>query len=76
MPNVYVIRARKAGTVYQPTEQNWFFAIPFDGASSVCYTTDMQEAKRFDSLLSADSYAAALDMESPEYSHAVDLYKP
>lgn len=30
-------------------------------------------AKQFDSLLSADSYAAALDMQYPGWSHIVEV---
>ena len=73
MPNTYIIRARRNDKAHTKDESPWYFAVASEGSTSPVYTTDKHEARQFNSLLSADSYAIALDMDSPEYQHAVDV---
>lgn len=73
MPNIYVIRARRADRPHKHNDMPWYLAIASAATPEPVYTTDPQEAQGFSSLVSADLYVIALNDDYPAYVHAVDV---
>lgn len=65
MSNIYVIKC----SIGNSPEVGGYLSIYSDTE----YTITRAAARHFDSLLSADSYAAALDMQYPGWTHIVEV---
>ena len=74
-PYIYVLQSRRRDAEHKDDAMPWYVQRFDASQKQAVYTTDVKDAQTFSSLISADSYAIALDGDNPEYHHVVDVLR-